>query len=98
MSADAIHDPAVLSSSEARAHWTNVLGRAQFAGEVTLVSRRGHESPVVAVVPAERWKLAERALEILEDAKLGQLAQEAIEADRGHERVSADDLYRELGL
>ena len=79
-----------ISSAEARNEFAEVINRASFGKERFVLTRRGKE--LVAIVPVEDLAL----LEELEDQMDVEAAKAALaESD---ERVSYQDLRRELGL
>jgi prevent-host-death family protein len=79
-----------ISTAEARNEFAEVINRASFGKERFVLTRRGKE--LVAIVPVEDLAL----LEELEDQMDIEAAKAALaESD---ERVSYQDLRRELGL
>ena len=82
-----------LPISDARATLTDLIGRAQYAGEITYI-RRGRGKEVAAIVPAE---LA-RKMEALEDAADAALADQLYEEYRaGQTRpVDAAELFARM--
>jgi prevent-host-death family protein len=79
-----------ISTAEARNEFAEVINRASFGKERFVLTRRGKE--LVAIVPVEDLAL----LEELEDQMDVEAAKAAlVESD---ERVSYQDLRRELGL
>ena len=79
-----------ISTAEARNDFANVINRASFGKERFVLTRRGKK--LVAIVPVEDLEL----LEEMEDRMDIEAAKAALaESD---ERVSYEDLRRELGL
>jgi len=79
-----------ISTAEARNDFADVINRASFGKERFVLTRRGKK--LVAIIPVEDLEL----LEAMED-RLDVEAAKAALAD-SDERVSYEDLRRELGL
>ena len=79
-----------ISTAEARNEFADVINRASFGKERFVLTRRGKK--LVAIVPVEDLEL----LEEMEDRMDVEAAKAALE--ESDERVSYQDLRRELGL
>lgn len=89
-------EPSELSVSQARDHFSDVVNRATFAGEITYITRgRGHHR-AAAIVPAELIEEYEAMLDT-EDGRIAQQRRADHEAGRTRP-VSADEVARTLGL
>ncbi len=82
--------------SQARDHFSDLVNRAAFGGEITYVTRGRGQRRAAAVVPAE---LVE-AYEAMVDAEDGRIAAERLaDLDAGRSRlVDDDEARRSLGL
>lgn len=80
-----------IGASEARDEFSELLNRAVYAGERSVITRRG--KPVAVLLSAEDFE----ALERLEDLFDEQLVREADAEDDGT-RVPLEELKAELGL
>jgi prevent-host-death family protein len=76
------------TASTARANFADIVNRAEYAGERTIVHRR--KKPVAAVVPVEDLELIERYEDEL-DAR-------AIKKARKEKTVSWEQIKKEIGL
>ncbi|KWX03607.1 hypothetical protein TH66_12235 [Carbonactinospora thermoautotrophica] len=83
-----------LPISEARAHLTDVVNRAAYAGEITLIKRGAYGKPLAAVVPMSVLDLLAK----LEDRADIEAADEALaQYEAGHSKpVSHEDLWARL--
>lgn len=91
-----IIEPVELSVSQARDHFSEVVNRAVFGGEITYVTRgRGHQR-AAAIVPAELVEHYEALID-LEDDRIAQERLADLEAGRTA-TLSADKVVRALGL
>ncbi len=89
-------DNQTLTVSEARNNFSELVNRAAFGKEVTLVHRGRNQRAVVAIVPAELIE----AYEALIDQEDGRIAMERL-ADIEAGRTTArpwDEVKRRLGL
>ena len=89
-------DNQTLTVSEARNNFSELVNRAAFGKEVTLVHRGRNQRAVVAIVPAELIE----AYEALVDQEDGRIAMERLaEIADGRETTEPwDEVKRELGL
>lgn len=78
-----------ISTSEARQRFSEILSRAEFAGERTILHRR--KKPVAAVVPIEDLELIERMEDLVD-------IEEARKALREKGRIPLSQIKRELGM
>jgi prevent-host-death family protein len=76
------------TASTARANFADIVNRAEYAGERTIVHRR--KKPVAAVVPVEDLELIERYEDEL-DAR-------AIKKARKEKTVAWEQVKKEIGL
>lgn len=76
------------TTTAARAEFANLVNRAEYAGERTIVHRR--KKPVAAVVPIEDLELIER----YEDA----LDRRVIKKARKEKMIPWEDVKKKLGL
>lgn len=85
-----------LSVTQARDHFSDLVNRAAFGGEITYVTRGRGQRRAAAVVPAE---LVE-AYEAMVDAEDGRIAAERLaDLAAGRSRLfDADEARRSLGL
>jgi len=81
--------PIERTATDARAHFSDVVGLAQHAGVTTAITRNGRR--VAAVVPADVLDL----LDDLEDRALSRMAAEALAEDDGT-RYSLDQVRAEI--
>lgn len=83
----------LMSLSEARDHWAEVIGRVQFGGERVTIARRG--KPVAVVVSVEDAAF----LDEMEDRALGDLVRDRLaewEAE-GSKTYSHEEVFGEDG-
>lgn len=82
----------VMSLSEARDHWADVIGRVQFGGERVTIAKRGKPVAVVVSVEDAAW------LEAMEDRIDVELAREALaEMERmGGKTYSNEEVFAGL--
>lgn len=85
-----------LSAEQARNQFSDVVKRAQYAKESTVVTSYGKK--VAAVIPIEDLKLLEMLLEKLEYRRDLEEARAALEEMEREGTVSWDKLREELGL
>ena len=87
---------AELPVSEARDHFSEVVNRAHFGGEITWVTRGRGRQRAAAVVPA--WVV--EAYEEMLDREDGRVARERLADIRSGQvaTVPADEIGRQLGL
>lgn len=81
---------------EARDHFSDLVNRANYGGEITWVTRGRNRQRAAAVVPA--WVV--EAYEEILDREDGQIAAERLAEVRSGraDTVSADEVGRQLGL
>jgi prevent-host-death family protein len=80
----------VMSLSEARDHWAEVIGRVQFGGERVTIAKRG--KPVAVVVSVEDAAF----LDEMEDKALAALAMERLaEYEQTGESYSHEEVFGE---
>lgn len=78
-----------ISTSEARAQFSEIVSRAEFSGERTVLHRR--KKPVAAVVPIEDLELIERYEDELD-------VREAKKALKDKRRIPWEQVKKDLGL
>ena len=89
-------EPAELSVSEARGHFSDAVNRAAFGGQVTYITRGRNRMKTAAIVPAE-WLDDYEMLLDLRDAQIAQERLDDIQSGRST-AIPADEAYRLLGL
>lgn len=88
--------PQELPVSQARDHFSEVVNRAVFGGEITYITRGRGRHRAAAIVPAE---LVERYEELLDEADGRIAARRLADIDQGRARVvSADEASAALDL
>lgn len=85
--------PKKLSTSQARAQFADIVNRAAYGGERTVLHRQ--KKPVAAVIPYEEYELLERIIEERENAIDIRLARKA-RKEKG--LIPWDQVKRDLGL
>ncbi len=78
-----------ISTSAARQKFSEILSKAEFAGERTILHRR--KKPIAAVVPIEDLKLLERMEDLVD-------IEDARKALKQKGRIPLSQIKRELGL
>ena len=87
-------DRPILSATEVRNHFSDVINRVSYRGERILVGRRGNASRAVAMVPAEDLMI----LEALEDQIDLSSALAALRANGDEKTISWHELKKKLGV
>lgn len=82
-----------LTTSEARAQFSDIVNRAAYAGERTVLHRR--KKRVAAVIPIEEYDLLERIIEERENEIDARLARKA-RKEKGS--IPFDAVKKKLGL
>ena len=82
-----------ISTSEARAQFADIVNRAAYGGERTVLHRQ--KKPVAAVIPYEEYEFLERIIEEREDEIDARLARKA-RKEKGS--ISLEELKRKLGF
>lgn len=77
------------TASTARAQFADIVSRAEYAGERTIIHRRS--KPVAAIIPIEDLKLLERMEDLVD-------IQDARKALKEKGRIPLSQIKRELGL
>ena len=82
-----------ISTSEARAQFSDLVNRAAYGGERIVLHRQ--KKPVAAVIPYDEFELFERIIEERENAIDVRLARKARKEKR---KIPWEQVKRELGL
>lgn len=82
-----------ISTSEARAQFSEIVNRAAYGGERTVLHRQ--KKPVAAVIPYEEYQLLER---IIEERENGIDIRAARKARKEKGSITLEELKRKLGF
>lgn len=85
-----------MPATEAKDRISEVISRAEFAGERTILQRRGKDA--AAVIPMRELELFEELLERFEDQVLGEAALAVLRDPERSKTVSLEEVLRKAGL
>lgn len=84
-----------VSATELKSEIPRVLGRAEYAHERTVISRHGKD--IAAVMPIEDMELFDKLYELVEDVRLGRLADAVEQSPEEGALVSFTSILEEEG-
>lgn len=85
-----------ISAEEARANFSDVVNRAAYRNEQTVVTRRGKS--VAAIISMEDLELLDSLVRAIEDGIDAKALQEAVSRYEPERAISLEDAEAELGL